>query len=290
MIADAGIRFVNLGIEIENVGKSVNIFGIEIAYYGIIIAIGMIIALFMTVSYAKKTGQNEETYYDIGMYSIIFGIIGARLYYVIFEWDNYKGNLKEIINLRNGGLAIYGGVIAGIIVCFVYSRIKKLSFALILDTIAPGLLVGQILGRWGNFFNREAFGGYTDSLFAMQIKLDEVGGVISESVAENIKVVDGVEYIQVHPTFLYESLWNLMLLLIILIYRRKKRFNGDVSAIYMIGYGIGRFFIEGLRTDQLQIGNTGMAVSQLVSVGMVVVGMVIVAVGIIGKKSNTNGM
>lgn len=290
MIADAGIRFVNLGIEIENVGKSVNIFGIEIAYYGIIIAIGMIIALFMTVAYAKKTGQNEETYYDIGMYSIIFGIIGARLYYVIFEWDNYKGNLKEIINLRNGGLAIYGGVIAGIIVCFVYSRIKKLSFALILDTIAPGLLVGQILGRWGNFFNREAFGGYTDSLFAMQIKLDEVGGVISESVAENIKVVDGVEYIQVHPTFLYESLWNLMLLLIILIYRKKKRFNGDVSAIYMIGYGIGRFFIEGLRTDQLQIGNTGMAVSQLVSVGMVVVGMVIVAVGIIGKKSNTNGM
>lgn len=290
MIADAGIRFVNLGFEIDNLGKNINIGGVEIAYYGIIIAIGMVIALFMTVEYAKKTGQREETYYDIGIYSIVFGIIGARLYYVVFEWDYYKGNLKEIINLRNGGLAIYGGVLAGIMVCFVYSRIKKLSLALILDTIAPGLLVGQILGRWGNFFNREAFGGYTDNLFAMQIKLDEVGGVISESVAEHIKVVDGVEYIQVHPTFLYESMWNLVLLLIILIYRRKKRFNGDVSAIYMIGYGIGRFLIEGLRTDQLQIGNTGLAVSQLVSVVMIVVGMVIAAVGIIGKKSNKNSV
>ena len=290
MIADVSIRFVNLGFEIDNLGKNINIGGVEIAYYGIVIAIGMVIALFMTVEYAKKTGQREETYYDIGIYSIVFGIIGARLYYVVFEWDHYKGNLKEIINLRNGGLAIYGGVLAGIMVCFVYSRIKKLSLALILDTIAPGLLVGQILGRWGNFFNREAFGGYTDNLFAMQIKLDEVGGVISESVAEHIKVVNGVEYIQVHPTFLYESMWNLVLLLIILIYRRKKRFNGDVSAIYMIGYGIGRFLIEGLRTDQLQIGNTGFAVSQLVSVGMIVVGMVIAAVGIIGKKSNKNSV
>lgn len=285
MFLDASIRFVNLGLEIEHLGSSIKIGDFEIAYYGIIIAVGMLLAIFMTLNTAKMTGQNPDEYYELGIFAILFGIIGARLYYVIFEWEQYKGDIMSILNIRNGGLAIYGGILGGIITCFVYSKIKKKSFLLILDTIAPGLLIGQILGRWGNFFNREAFGGYTDNLFAMQIKLDEVGGVISKSVEEHIKIVDGVEYIQVHPTFLYESMWNLMLLIIILVYRKYKKYDGDISAIYMIGYGIGRFLIEGLRTDQLQIGDTKIAVSQVVSIGMIVVGIVIVVSHIVKKHT-----
>lgn len=272
MLADVSIRFVNLGIEIEDLGKSISVFGFEINYYGIVIAIGMILALMLVLREAKLTGQNTENYYDLAIFVILFGVIGARLYYVIFEWDMYKDDLLSVFNIRNGGLAIYGGVLAGILTAYVFSRIKKLSFMQILDTAVLGLLVGQILGRWGNFFNREAFGGYTDNLFAMQIKLDEVGGIITDSISKNIKVVDGIEYIQVHPTFLYESLWNLVLLAIIMIYKKHKKFDGEIISIYMMGYGLGRFMIEGLRTDQLLLPGIHVAVSQVVSIVMILTG------------------
>lgn len=225
---------------------------------------------------AKRTGQNVDNYYDLTIVTIICGIIGARLYYVIFEWDNYKNDLLSILNLRNGGLAIYGGILGGGLAAFIYSRIKKMSFPKILDTVILGVLIGQIMGRWGNFFNREAFGGYTNNLFAMQIKLDEVGGVISDSVANHIKVVNGIEYIQVHPTFLYESLWNLCLFIGIMLYRKHKKFEGELASIYMIGYGIGRFFIEGLRTDQLVIKGIGIAISQVVSIILIIAGLTII--------------
>lgn len=272
MLADVSIRFVNLGIEIEDLGKSISVFGFEINYYGIVIAIGMILALMLVLREAKLTGQNTENYYDLAIFVILFGVIGARLYYVIFEWDMYKDDLLSVFNIRNGGLAIYGGVLAGILTAYVFSRIKKLSFMQILDTAVLGLLVGQILGRWGNFFNREAFGGYTDNLFAMQIKLDEVGGIITDSISKNIKVVDGIKYIQVHPTFLYESLWNLVLLAIIMIYKKHKKFDGEIISIYMMGYGLGRFMIEGLRTDQLLLPGIHVAVSQVVSIVMILTG------------------
>jgi phosphatidylglycerol:prolipoprotein diacylglycerol transferase len=273
MLAEVSIRFVNLGFEINNLGKSISVFGFEIAYYGIIIAIGMLCALFVIFMEAKKTGQNVDNYYDLAMLCIIFGVIGARLYYVVFEWDSYKDDLVSILKIRNGGLAIYGGIIAGLLVVFIFSRVKKLSFAQLLDTIVLGLLIGQIFGRWGNFFNREAFGGYTDNIFAMQIKLDEVGGVISDSIANNIKIVDGIEYIQVHPTFLYESLWNLVLLIFILLYKKHKKCQGDIACIYMIGYGIGRAAIETLRTDQLMLPVVNQPVSILVSVIMIILGI-----------------
>ncbi len=272
MLADVSIRFVNLGIELEDLGKSISVFGIEIAYYGIVIAIGMILALMLVFHEAKRTNQNVETYYDLAICVILSGIIGARLYYVIFAWDMYKDDMLSIFNIRNGGLAIYGGILAGILAAFIYSRIKKLSFMRILDTAVLGLLVGQILGRWGNFFNREAFGGYTDNLFAMQIKLDEVGGIITDSISKNIKIVNGIEYIQVHPTFLYESIWNLVLLGIIMGYRKHKKFDGEIISIYMMGYGLGRFIIEGLRTDQLLLPGIHVAVSQVVSVCMIIIG------------------
>lgn len=277
MLAEVSIRFVNFGFEINDLGKSINVFGFEIAYYGIIIAIGMICAILMVFREAKLTGQNVDNYYDLAIFMVIFGVIGARLYYVAFEWDSYKDDILSIFKIRNGGLAIYGGIIAGILVAFIYSKIKKLSFAQILDTAVIGLLIGQIFGRWGNFFNREAFGEYTDSLFAMQIKLDEVGGVISSSIEDNMKIINGIKYIQVHPTFLYESLWNLVLLIIILLYRKHKKCQGEIIGIYMIGYGIGRGLIESLRTDQLIIPVINKPVSILVSIVMVITGISIIA-------------
>ena len=279
MLADVSIRFVNLGIEIENLGKNISVFGFEIAYYGIVIALGMLIALSLVFHEVRVTGQNTDNYYDLSIFIILFGIIGARIYYVIFEWSEYKDDIRQVFNIRNGGLAIYGGIIAGIITAYIYSIIKKLSFPQILDTAVLGLLVGQIMGRWGNFFNREAFGGYTDNLFAMQIKLDEVGGVITRQLSDHIKVVDGIQYIQVHPTFLYESVWNLLILAGLLLYKKHKKFHGELICLYMVFYGIGRFLIESLRTDQLKLPVINVAVSQVVSVMMILLGA-----GIIGYQ------
>ena len=162
-----------------------------------------------------------------------------------------------------------------------------MSLLRVADTAILGTVIGQILGRWGNFFNREAFGGYTNNLFAMQIKYDEVGGVISKSVRNQMKLVDGTSYIQVHPTFLYESAWNLMLFAIMMIMRKHKKFDGEIFAIYLIGYGVGRFMIEGLRTDQLILFSTGIAVSQIVSCIAVLAGIMIIMINIFKAKKQT---
>ena len=191
-------------------------------------------------------------------------------YNVIFAWDEFASNPLQIINLRTGGLAIYGGVIGGILTCIIYTRIKKLSFWLVADTSVAGLITGQIIGRWGNFFNKEAFGSYTDNLLAMRLPWDEARlHMSSDSVAELSKyVTDG--YIQVHPTFLYESLWNLAVLVFLLLYTKHKKFDGELFFIYLAGYGLGRVWIEGLRTDQLRIWGTSIAVSQILALVMAV--------------------
>ena len=267
---EADISFVHLGIAIEHLKNSISVFGLRIAYYGIIIGVGMLAGMWVAQSDAKRRGQDPEVYLDFALYGIIFSIIGARLYYVIFEWDYYKDNLLQIFNLRGGGLGIYGGVIAAVLTLIIYTRIKKLSFFSMADSGVLGLVTGQIIGRWGNFFNCEAFGGYTDSLFAMRIKRSLVNAnMLNENVLSHLIVENGVEYIQVHPTFLYESLWNLGLLLFMLWYRKRKRFDGEMMWIYLLGYGAGRFWIEGLRTDQLILFGTGLPVSQVLSLGLV---------------------
>ena len=266
------ISFPNLGIYLKNVGKSIDLFGIEIAYYGIIIGTAILLGFWIAAREAKRTGQNPENYLDMGIIGVIAGIVGARLYYVIFSWDMYKDNLLDIFNLREGGLAIYRGVIAAVISVLVLAKVKHLSAPQIFDTIAMALLNGQMLGRWGNFFNREAFGGYTDSLFAMRLPLDAVrSSDVTEQMRRHIERIDGVSYIQVHPTFLYESLWCMVLLIILFAYRKHKKYEGELFLMYLFGYGLGRFWIEGLRTDQLLLPGVGIAVSQLLA-GAIVVG------------------
>ncbi|MGN0513583.1 MAG: prolipoprotein diacylglyceryl transferase [Lachnospiraceae bacterium] len=267
------IEFPNIGIHLSNVGDHITVFGFDIAFYGIIIGIGILTGIFIAAAEAKRTGQNPETYYDLAIYAVIFSIIGARIYYVVFSWDMYKDDLKSILNLREGGLAIYGGIIAAVITVIVFAKVKKISAAVLFDTAGLGLVAGQMIGRWGNFFNREAFGEYTDGPLAMRLPLDAVrsSDVTEKMMEESIKAADGVTYIQVHPTFLYESLWCMMVLILLLLYRKHKRFDGEVFLMYLFGYGLGRVWIEGLRTDQLLIPGTELPVSQILAGTLVIV-------------------
>lgn len=306
--SNTNIRFPNLGIELDNVPSGFSLFGLDIALYGVMIAIGMICGYLIANHLAKRSGQDQELYLDFAIYAITISVIGARICYVIFEWNSFKDDLLSILNLRTGGLAIYGGIIGAILTGIIYCRIKKYSFLLLADTGMPGLLLGQIIGRWGNFFNREVFGKFTNNLFAMQLDLHDVGydfnctvQQLSEryagkpkaiekimEVRDNIQMIDDVSYIQVHPTFLYESLWNLALLIFILVYWKHKKFNGEILLLYLAGYGIGRMWIEGIRTDQLFLWGTSIPVFQLLSAAMAAVAITLIIVKRFRLKKNKN--
>lgn len=274
---DMSIRFPHLGISLPHVGKTITVFGFDIAYYGIVIAIAMIVGISIAMREARRTGQDPDIYLDMLMITMVTSVIGARIYYVAFSWENYKDNLIQIFNTRNGGLAIYGGIIAGIITVYVFVKIKKMNFQQVADTVCMGLITGQIIGRWGNFFNREAFGGYTDNLLAMQLPVSAVRqNEITEAMWKHLVEVSGVEYIQVHPTFLYEGLWNFMVLLFLFWYRDRKKFQGELFLCYLTGYGMGRFWIESLRTDQLLIPGIGLPVSQVLSAVVVIASVAII--------------
>ena len=274
---DMSIRFPHLGIYLPNVGKTISVFGFDIAYYGITIAIAMIVGISIALHEAKRTGQNQDTYLDLLMLTMLTSVVGARIYYVIFSWDNYKDNLGEILNIRNGGLAIYGGIIAGVITVFIYSKITKMKFLQIADTVCMGLAAGQIIGRWGNFFNREAFGEYTNNLLAMQLPVSAVReNEITSAMWNHVVTIGGVEYIQVHPTFLYEGLWSFMVLLFLFWFRKRKKFEGELFFCYLAGYGAGRFWIESLRTDQLLLPGIHVPVSQMLSAVLVIVSLSVI--------------
>lgn len=223
------------------------LFGIQIRWYGIFIATGLMLATLLILKRAKHLGFKEDTIIDLVIVCMPSAIIGARLYYVIFNWSYYQGDIMKIINIRGGGLAIHGGVIAGVLAGWIYTRVKKLDFKKLIDIVAPGLILGQAIGRWGNYFNSEAHGGPTDLPWGI--------------------IVDGQK---VHPTFFYEFVWNLLVLGVLLKYRDKKKFDGEVFLLYMALYSIGRFFIEGLRTDSLMLGP--LRIAQVVSASMVIVG------------------
>ncbi|MGN1171296.1 MAG: prolipoprotein diacylglyceryl transferase [Lachnospiraceae bacterium] len=283
-IMDAGdIAFPHLNIYLNNVPKTFSVFGFEVAYYGLIIGIAVLLGVLLAVHEAKVTGQDPDLYWDFALYAIVFSIIGARIYYVVFSWDNYKDDLLSIFNTRGGGLAIYGAVIGAFLTAFIYCRVKKVPFLRLCDTGVVGLILGQVIGRWGNFMNREAFGEYTDNLFAMRLPIEAVR---QHEITETMwaHVTEGVNYIQVHPTFLYESMWNLVLLCLLLLYRKHKKFEGEIAILYFGGYGLGRCMIEGLRTDQLLLPHTSLAVSQILA-GILVVFAIVVEISVRMKKT-----
>ena len=279
------IAFPNLGLYLKDVPKNFSVFGFTIALYGVIIGLGFLIALLIIARVAKWTDQNPDDYWDMAIYVIIFSIIGARIYYVFFAWDYYKDNPISVFNIRNGGLAIYGGVIAGFATLYIYTRIRKKSFLKMADTVMFGLVFGQALGRWGNFTNREAFGEYTDGLFAMRLPLEMVrSGEITELMKAHMS--EATNYVQVSPTFLYESMWNICLLIILFLYCKHKKFDGEIVLLYLGGYGLGRSWIEGLRTDQLIMHTTGLPVSQMLAICLVIFAVVMDVITRIRLKKN----
>lgn len=274
-----GIYFPGIGIRFPHVPEGITIGNFTIRFYGIVIAVGFILALLVSFKEARRTGQKEDDYLDFLLILIIPAILGARIYYILFNLDAYvqKGKgfgqtLLDMLNIRNGGLAIYGGLIAGLITAIIFTRKRHLSLPLFGDTAAMGILIGQILGRWGNFFNREAFGAYTSSVFRMAIPLgfyEKQGNlsylvrthVITEEMLTHTETVSGQLCITVHPTFFYEGCWNLLLLILLFCCRKHKKFDGELILLYVTGYGLGRALVETLRSDSLMIGP--MKVSQL---------------------------
>lgn len=228
---------------------------IEIYWYGIIIALAMLLGISLATKEAQKMGLEEDTMTDMALWAIPIGFIGARLYYVLFKWEYYLQNPNEIIAIWNGGIAIYGGLIAGGLAVYWFARRKNISLALLLDLLAPSVLLAQSIGRWGNFINQEAHGGAVSRQFLEALYLPEV-------IIEQMNI-NGTYY---HPTFLYESLWSLLGFILLIILRNQKGLlrRGEVALSYVIWYSFGRFFIEGMRTDSLWIGDI-MRVSQMLS-------------------------
>ncbi len=280
------ISFPHLGIEIPHLIDGVTVFGFTIKFYAILITIGMIAGVALAARNARVEKLGDDYVYDFALWAIPLGVLGARLYYVIFQWEYYRDDLLKIFNLREGGLAIYGGVIMAFVTSLVFTRVKKISYWHLMDCCIASLILGQAIGRWGNFFNCEVFGGYTDSLFAMRINRALVSpSYIAESLNADMLLYQpdiAADYIQVQPTFLYESVWNLLVFLVIMLRRKHRKFEGELCGIYLLGYGIGRFWIEGIRTDQLYLWNTHIPVSQVVSVALILAGLTLFALGFTG--------
>jgi len=229
------LSFPGLGIGEFTVNRTAfTVFGHEIRWYGIIITLGILLACTYIAYRAGQSGIVVDDVLDYAIFTVIFGILGARIYFVLMNLDTYD-SLGEAFAIWNGGLAIYGGIIAGALTIFIVSKIKRIDPLLFFDAVAPGVMIGQILGRWGNFFNVEAYGYETDLPWRM--------GITTKT---------GTVY--VHPTFLYESLWNLLGFLLINLFYKKKAYNGQILYFYVAWYGFGRMFIEGLRTDSLYVG------------------------------------
>ena len=267
------------------------IFGISIYWYGIIMAAAILGGSVTACYFGKKEGISEEAIFDYILLAMPCAVIGARLYYVIFHWQYYRENPGEIIHIRQGGIAIYGAVIAAVLVAWFYTQKKQLSFFRFADIAVLGLLLGQAIGRYGNFVNKEAFGKGTDSFFAMAIAKNEAKGPFTQSVLSHqvtFPQFGSQLYLQVHPTFLYESCWNIVLFIGLIFYRKYRKFEGELFFIYLIGYGVGRFWIEGLRTDQLIIWGTHVPVSQVVaaiSIIMGIIGIIVCRMEKEGRKS-----
>ena len=243
------ISFPKLGINLHIDSVAFSIGSKDIYWYGIIIAVGFLVAIAVALHLANSYGVEAETIYDMVIFGTPSAIICARLYYVAFEWKSYAANPIDVFKIWNGGIAIYGAIIGAVLSTVIYCRVKKKNLPLVCDIGAVGLIIGQIFGRWGNFFNQEAFGTNTNLPWGM------TGDVITEKLTS--MAADGIAVDPtacVHPTFLYESLWNLVLLAVLLALFKRRKFDGQVFLTYIAGYGMGRFFIEGLRTDSLYLG------------------------------------
>ena len=281
------IAFPNIGIDSFSIAPvAIRLFGLEIRWYGIIIVLGIILAFAYAVYRSKVEGFTSDDMMDLFIYTVFSGIVGARLYYVLTSLDKYDSFL-DAIAIWNGGIGIYGAIIGGALAIFIVCRVKKKSFMRAFDMIAPGVMIGQIVGRWGNFCNGEAYGDIS--------RFEFLGKTFSTPMAKDLPFVmevnsyaSGYQTVLAHPTFLYESLWNLVGFIIINAFYKNKKFDGQIFYMYILWYGFGRMFIEGFRADSLYIGP--IKISQLVGLACTVVGGALLVYNLVKKKKeNENG-
>lgn len=278
------IQFPKLGWTFHIDPTAFSIGGIDIQWYGVLIVTGLILALLYVLPRMKRFGIDADRAIDALIGGVIGGIIGARAYYVLLRWDEYKGDIKAIINTRNGGLAIYGGLIGAILVGFIIAKIKKVRILPLLDVVSMGFLIGQCFGRWGNFVNQECFGSNTDSVFAM------TGGRIQQTIIEQTAIGGDMNLngnasmmwdMGVHPCFFYESMGCLLGFLFLAFMSKRRKYDGQLFLMYLVWYGTIRFFIEGIRTDSLMAGN--LKFSQMVS-AVIVIASVIIQLVMLSKR------
>ena len=282
---DMSIRFPGLKLILDYVPKSFEIFGFEITIYGVLIAVGMLLGIFFVVLEARRNHEEPDAYLDLAIITLITGVIGARLLYAAFSWSLYKNDPGQILNVRSGGMLFYGGLLGGVLGGIVYCRIRKKSFWKMADLACMGILIGQIIGKWGSFFNRESFGEYVDNIRSMLLPLTAVrAGEVTTTMRENLQMVDGVSCILVQPLFLYESLWCLLVLMLLMMHLRRRVFQGEIFLRYLAGYGLGRFVIQWMRTDKVFFPGTEIDVSLVISGVLFVLCTVIVTVKIVMAK------
>lgn len=264
------IRFPNMGFMFQYEDSAISVLGFEVTIYGLLIAAGMLLGMLFIFAQARRQKQDTNRYLGAMIVALLGGVIGARLYYVAFSWEEFSGkSWKLICDISSGGMAIYGGILGGALLLALFCKIFKMSFGRTADTLCVGLLIGQIVGVWGNFFNRESFGEYTENVFAMRLPLHSVqSSAVTDLMMDHLVNIDGVEYIQTQPLFFYESIWCILLLLILLIYTARKKFQGEIFLRYLAGYGLGKCAIEWLRTDKLYIPGTEIPISLLLSAAL----------------------
>ena len=278
------IQFPELGWKFHIDPTAFTVFGFQIQWYGIIITIGLILALIYVLPRMKRFGLDADRAIDVIIGGVIGGIVGARTYYVLMRWDEYKGDWKAIINTRNGGLAIFGGIIGGILIGYIIARIRKVKALPMLDVVSLGFLIGQGIGRWGNFVNQEAFGTNTDSFLGM------TGGTIQRTIADGMSMdgdmyKNGLEMLwekPVHPCFLYESIWCLLGFVILAFWSKRRKYDGQIFLMYLTWYGAERFLVEGIRTDSLMLGN--IRISQALAAVIFVASVILQIVFFIRRK------
>ena len=284
------IQFPELGWKFSIDPTAFTVFGFQIQWYGIIITLGLILALIYVLPRMKRFGLDSDRAIDVIIGGVLGGIVGARVYYVLMKWDEYKWDWKAIINTRNGGLAIYGGIIGAFIVGYIIARIRKVRALPMLDITALGLLIGQGIGRWGNFVNQEAFGTNTDSFLGM------TGGTIQRTISGSMQMggdmyEKGLNMLwekPVHPCFLYESVWCLLGFVILSFWSKRRKYDGQIFLMYLAWYGAERFVVEGLRTDSLMLGN--IRVSQALSAVIFIISVLLQIIFFVKRKRDPESM
>lgn len=272
MFLASPITFPNLGITVNPSPVAFTVFGKDIYWYGIIIACGFVLAALYMMKRAKCFGLTDDDVLDMLLWAVPIGVVCARAYYCIFYWELFRDNPVSVLYIWEGGLAIYGGVIGGTITLLVVAKVKKIPAPVLLDVAALGVIIGQFCGRWGNFMNREAYGALTDSFLKMGL----------------VNAAGEVAYY--HPTFLYESVWNLVGFVALHFYVRRRKFDGEIFLLYMAWYGLGRAWIEGLRTDSLYLFSTGIRVSQLLAAVFFAAALAVLLLVHIRKKPTADGL